>query len=285
MRSKIRVIGVSAALCGVLSGAPLAASATEFLVYDLERTGGGTLYDATNLTGATNPRSTVGGLVDIDFNAGGTLYGLASGDNPLLYTINSTTGTATPIGSGIGLNGIFQGDLAFDPTTGILYGLYQLATPNLNLFTINTTTGVATVVGGFSASFRNPAGMAFDSAGNLWVLNTQPGTSSLLQVNKTSGAVISDIGLIESGNPFNFSDGGAGMDFDPVTGTMYVATTLLWTLNTSSGVLTALLGGSSFLPNPTGLAVVPGATQLSEPGSLALLALVIAGLGCTRRRQ
>jgi len=106
-----------------------------------------------------------------------------------------------------------EGGLAFNPTTGTLYGLYQLATPNFNLFAINPTTGSATVIGGFSVSFRDLSAMAFDSAGKLFVLDTDQDT--LLQMNPADGSLISEVPLTDSGNAANLT-GDAGMDYDPV---------------------------------------------------------------------
>ncbi len=108
----------------------------------------GVLWDVNPSTGAvSNPRSTgLSYLSGIAYSASGTLYGLAinipSGTNPAgtIYTINPTTGAATLVG-GLGLTAIYEGDLAFDPTTGVLYGLQDEVNFNLFLYRVNPSTG------------------------------------------------------------------------------------------------------------------------------------------------
>jgi hypothetical protein len=74
-----------------------------------------------------------------------TIYGTAyiGGGAATLYNIDPNTGTATPVGSGIGFDRV--GGIDFDPSTGILYGMG--ATDTFQLITINTTTGIGTSVG------------------------------------------------------------------------------------------------------------------------------------------
>ncbi len=179
----------------------------------------------------SNPRNTIPGLVGIELDAAGTLYGLSSSNNSL-FSINATTGAANLIG-GTGLNTILEGDLAFDTTTGTLWGAYDLATPNLNFFTLNTTTGAATFAFGLTASFADYSAMAFDGAGNLLILNTQSTTQdSLLKVANDS----------TRGKACRMDGNSAlqSMDYDPVTGNVYVTdsgTKVLYTLDTATGAL------------------------------------------------
>jgi hypothetical protein len=96
----------------------------------------------------------------IAFGLDGTLYGLSQSPagtaQPFLYTINTTTGATTLVGS-TGLTGNSAGGLAVDPNTGVLY-----AAVNTSLYTINTTTGAATLVG--NTGFSDISGIAFEGA-------------------------------------------------------------------------------------------------------------------------
>lgn len=69
---------------------------------------------------------------------GGLLYGIGRTDN--LVTLNKTTGASTAIGP-LGLDGNDSG-AAFDPLTGILWGLNEKG----EIFAIDLGTGAATVV-------------------------------------------------------------------------------------------------------------------------------------------
>jgi len=110
-----------------------------------------------------------------------TLYGIGFfGSDGLsqLYTIDTTTGIATPVGIGIGFERCSAMD--FDPSTGILYALCERADgSDLSvLITINLITGVGTEVGLTNAenianlvffaftgmSFRNSDGVLYTHA-------------------------------------------------------------------------------------------------------------------------
>jgi hypothetical protein len=82
----------------------------------------------------------------IAYSPAGVLYGLVQAGTGSLYRINTTTGVATLIGN-LGLTNIVEGDLAFDPTTGNLYGLQDQVGNNLFLFSINPSTGVGADIG------------------------------------------------------------------------------------------------------------------------------------------
>src|SRR5262249_46778288 len=180
----------------------------------------GVLYDVNPLTGtASNPRPTgINTLVGIAFSGSGTLFGLNTfGGVPpnTLFTIDRTTGAPTVVGA-TGLGNIFEGDLAFDPTTGSLYGLQNVPMLGVrSLFTLNTTTGAATVVGNIPARNSDLSAMAFDGTGNLYVLDS--GQDLLLRVDKGNAGLLSSVPLsIPLGDT-------AGMSFDPVSGVLFVA--------------------------------------------------------------
>lgn len=259
------------------------------LVYEADT---GALFDLDSTTGASNFRPTgTFGLVGIEFGAGGTLYGLSGSSGvPVpnaLFSINPTTGVPTFIGpTGLGL--ILEGGLAYNPANSTLYGLYDLATPFANVFSLDTTTGAATVLWGIPVAFRDLSAMAFDGAGNLIMLDTDKDT--VLRVDLLTGGVLAELPLIDSGNPANLSSD-AGMDFDPVSGKMFVVdsgTHVLYTLDPASGVLTFLLGGLTVSAGEkAGLAVIPQATTVpvSEPAMFTLFGLGLAGLALAMRKR
>jgi len=226
---------------------------------------GAVLYDLDPVTGqATNPRSTgIDHLVGVAFSPGATLYGLSNStaaQNPnSLFTINLTTGASQLVGA-TGLANVIEGDLAFDPTTGELYGIYNLDAAQRQLFTIDPATGQATVIPGSLSG--DPSAMAFDETGMLYVIDTS--LQELLAVDKTTGAISTIM-------PLNTALGSvAGMDVDPGTGTFYVAdggsdgTDTLYTLDPSTGELTEVgplgpadgLAGLAFVPEPATLALI-----------------------------
>jgi DNA-binding beta-propeller fold protein YncE len=241
----------------------------------------GSLYDVNTSTGAaTNARSTgINSLVGIAFRADGALFGLTTfGGTPnpsALFSINPTTGASTLVGS-TGLSSIFEGDLAFDPTSNTLYGLQNVPTVGLReLFTINTSTGAAAVVGDLNLPASDLSAMAFDAAGNLYVIDT--GGKLLLRVNKSTAAVTNSVSMsTQLGNA-------AGMAFSPTTGAAYVAdgaaggTNTLYTLNLTTGAL-APVGGTGGANGLAGLSFVPPLQpSVPEPSTLAL-GVVTAGL-------
>jgi len=243
----------------------------------------GFLYDVNPLTGtATNLRPTnINGLDGVAFGPGGTLFGLSQRDSSpvtnALFRIDPVTGASTLIGQ-TGMN-IIEGDLRFDPSLGVFFAVTDIpgATSTRRLFTINPNTGAGTVVGAIAGAF-DPSAVAIDSAGRLLVLDQQTfAADRLLQLDKTTAAVISSVNL-------NVNLGGtAGMDFDPVSGVLYVVdgvgTNSLYTLDPSTGTLT-LVGPTNVLDGLAGLAFV----LVPEPSTLALAALGAVALLIVRRR-
>ena len=127
----------------------------------------------TLLKKTTSPNFIAGATWAVD-----TWYGCQF-NNGWLWTIDEVTGTMTLIGGGgVGLNG-----LAYDPTTGIMYG----ASGDF-LYTINMNTGGQTLVGPFNI-IGLMVGLAFDGEGilygenlndNLYSINTVTGVAALI---------------------------------------------------------------------------------------------------------
>jgi hypothetical protein len=141
-----------------------------------------------------------------------------------------------------------EGDIAVDPTSGILYAVEAPGT----LLTINTSNAQVTVVGTVGTNLDLSA-MTFDAAGNLYIVNSF--VPELLTVNKANGAIINTVPL----DPINQEVG--GLAFSP-GGTLFHAagtTSKLYTLNTINGnaITIGPMAGSggiwalTWVPEPT----------------------------------
>lgn len=128
-----------------------------------------------------------------------------------LYTLEPTTGD---ILSDIGPIGYAVTGLAFDPTSGILYGSTSNNDPSdpHSIISIDATTGEGTLVGE-SGSLSGPAAdICFDSTGQLYGwLEAAP--DQLALIDKTTGEETLT-------NPAPFNTFGDAMDFD-LSGTLW----------------------------------------------------------------
>jgi hypothetical protein len=235
-----------------------------------------TLWDLNPTTGVpTNPRPVNAGAnrapISMDFHPNGTLYAISHGSggwpaSGMLFTINPVNGACTWVASLTQFVWV-EGDIAFDPTTGVLYAVDGLGL----LFTINTSNGVGTVVGNLPMDLPGGAdysGLAFDEFGQMYVWS-QFG-SVLRKVNKSNGAIQSTVPLA----PF---PGGSHGDvvFDRGSGRCFLAGDmpggfLSW-VTPSTGAVTPI--GSTAPISPYSLA--------SNPNACARLHTV--GKGCTSR--
>jgi len=164
---------------------------------------------------------------------GGDLYGTslnaASGGNPrpsLLYSIDAATGAGTLIGSvGHAING-----LAFDPTTGVLYGStpsWDATAPN-QLLAIDLLTGAGTPVGGpFGVPFVS--NLTFNDAGELYAFAHHG--DELVRVDKTNG-------LATIFREEFVGDGANLLAFDNDDVLMLLIDTDLWAVDTTSATIT-----------------------------------------------
>ena len=141
-----------------------------------------------NTGAAIGPRISNGGSYDGLEWVGSTLYGTATfnekGDSELRI-LNPYTGTSTlngPTGMA-GING-----LAYDQTTGIMYGSTGGSPGPSSLVTINLSTGAATLVGNIGV---NVGSLEFGPDGNLYagsVGGQTGGGGNLYRINKSTGA-------------------------------------------------------------------------------------------------
>ncbi len=216
----------------------------------------------------------------------GTLFGLTSDfSNPVssLIRIDPTTGGVTVIGA-TGLPMLVEGDLAFNPLNGLLYGIGDggVNGTQRNFFSINSMTGAATVIGNLGSTGDYSA-LAFDNTGVLWTVDSDGlQNSRLIAINPLNAQVINT-------KMMNVNLGGAvGLTFQPGTGVAYLAddatgpasggTNSLYTLDASTGIAT-LIGPTGDPHGLAGLAII----GVPEPSSLMLGALVISTAFVKRR--
>jgi len=231
----------------------------------------GVLYDINAANGAaSNPRPT--GLYQM---AGFTVtpdgqhaYALTTFGGPQpngLFRIDLASGAATFIGN-TGLSFIGEGDLAFRPSDGRLFSVWNAVGGGMHLFTIDTTTGAATDVGAVTLA-ADLSGLAFGPNGALYCFENF--RERLLVLDPATGSTLSTINLTGLG-----IGGGemAGLAYDIVSGTMYLAggaNPSLFTIDLTTGATTLL--GPTVPQGLASLAVVPEPTTVS----LLILALVL----------
>ncbi len=131
---------------------------------------------------------------------GGTLY-TASWDTNMLYTMNPTTGAATPIGS-LGFSNIM--DMAFN-SHGVLY-----AVDAFSLWTINPLTGAGSFVASLTGTDGCVMGLAFDTTDSLYGTSWCSDNSPLYKIDPVTGAT-TIVGYTGISNPHGgdiYSSGG-----------------------------------------------------------------------------
>lgn len=233
------------------------------------------LFEIDQLTGlASNPRDTgiflIGGISTQPST--GNLFGLTtfvSSPANSLIKINPITGVPTTVGP-TGLQLVVEGDLAFNPLNGLLYGIQDAGSTGLvrNLFQINPDSGTATTIGSMNTQGDYSA-LAFNSAGTLFTIDDGVTGNSLLHT------IDPNTGQITDSKTMNVDlGGGVGLTFDPITGTAYVGdggqtgTGLFYSLNVSTGFLTPI--GPTGIPGGiVGLSFV----TVPEPSSFVLIGL------------
>jgi DNA-binding beta-propeller fold protein YncE len=178
-----------------------------------------TLFDVAASDGSVSNLRPMGvdALGSLVRSPGGALYALRTSLTGELYTADVATGTATLVGpTGLTLR---EGGLDFDPLSGQLYGI-NAANAGL-LFTLDTGTGAASTVGVVLDEFGagiDASALAFDAAGTLYVMKSQP-AAEIYRVNPTDASVFDRVPI----PAFATGLGPVGMEFDDGTGTLYVS--------------------------------------------------------------
>jgi len=243
----------------------------------------GLVYDVNAQTGvASNPRLFTENSMSltlyagVEFAADGSLLLATVQANSIfpsrLFSASLGTADATLIGA-VGAQ-VGEGDLALDPLSGDLYavGLTGSIAP-FTLLRIDLPSSTATVVGTIGLS--DISAMAFDAVGTLYAIDT--GNDALLVLDPSDASTLSSVALSEPLGAL------AGMDFDPATGTLYVAdggtggSDALFTLDPATGVLSEV--------GPLGLSNGLSGLAVPEPDAAVLAVAAVATLGSVAARR
>jgi 6-phosphogluconolactonase len=168
-----------------------------------------------------------------------------------MYTINSTTGALTSIGTiAAGTGPDF---VALDPAGKFTY-VTNFGSNDVSMYTINATTGALESIGTIAAG-TEPVSVVVDPAGNFaYVANSGSNDVSMYTINATTGALTS-IGTIAAGvEPFS-------MVVDPSGKFAYAVNfnsndVSMYTINATTGALTSI-GTIATDISPTSMAVHP----------------------------
>lgn len=101
----------------------------------------------------------------MSFDASGQLWSLS---DESLYRVSSDNGQTSVVG-GLNVSFVFEGGLAFHPTTGVAYGANSGSASAAQLVQVNLTSGLGTNLGIFAGAIAHDFnGIAFDSGGQLY---------------------------------------------------------------------------------------------------------------------
>lgn len=245
------------------------------------------------------------GITGLDFDNSGSLwgttlgapgvYGETFGPVSSLVQIDPDTGALIndigPIhtnASDVSGSSISIGDLAYDKTTGTLYGIESndhFINVGGGIYTIDLGTGLATFVG--ATIWGTAVGIAFDDAGTLYALGWDPyvgpyGTNMLFTLDKTDASELSRVTV--SQNDYIFS----GLGINPLTNEIYAIEDDQFSSGNAIYVVDPLTGLMTYAGTPSGVAsdIAFRVTQpIPAPSALALFALAVVSLGVARRRR
>ncbi len=189
---------------------------------------------------------------------GATLFSTEINRNTLV-TLDSVTGLPTEIGTPGALGFGNVSGIAFQPGTGVLYGVSGTSD---RLITIDPLTGIGTAAGtgvlGLGAIFGGIEDIAFAPDGTLYGVDPIPAT--LVSIDLTTGAATA----IPGNPPFALVSYG-GMAFSP-DGTLFAtdsANDILFTVDVITGVFTqigVLQANNQNVDSISGIAFSPDGT-------------------------
>lgn len=162
--------------------------------------------------------TTLSGFIAGDFGTDNVLYAIHNSDNGW-YKIDTTDGSATLLGINVPpANHIWTG-LAYDDSTGIMYGVSANDASNgeSSIYTIDESDGSYTLIGSQGIA-KAIACIAIDGNGQMYGLQLS-GVAKIYKIDKTNGSVI-ELGPIGQGA----AGMGHAMDYDLKSETMYLST-------------------------------------------------------------
>lgn len=214
-------------------------------------------------------------LTDIAFDASGHLFGIGPlSSGPFnLYSLNTTTGTASIVGAlNPPVSAVPCGSATCPPNALVFSGSGTLYTATNSLYTINPVTAADTLVGPLGGGFVSGGDLAFAN-GKMFLATSN---NSLVTVNPTTGAATL-VGPMGVASMFGLAS--------PDNATLYgVAGTSVYILDQTTGNATLLVNyGGHGLGQAFGEAFFTEATStVPEPSSFILVG---AGLLAWRMRR
>lgn len=238
---------------------------------------GDTMYSIDPVTGdktvVTHPDTAAQTIAELAFDPVTSALYASSTTREGLYHL-TFDGGAVRVNTTPWDSSVFMHGLAWDATTGKLFGASSTQAAGGTLYDVDPTSGNLTRIGVMgTAGFTE---IAFDTDTNT-MYATGSGGPTLYTVDRTTGAATQLLTI--TGGPQSPS----GMAYDPANQTMYITdnvTDALYTLNLSTGAATQL---TTFTASPNSNVLSLVYLPVPEPATLA--GIGIAGLTFVRRRR
>jgi PKD repeat protein len=194
-----------------------------------------TYKELTNPSNSTLVGATINQVGASDFALDNNLYAICGADNNL-YQIDTSNASATSIGNVPPPGGEFWTGMACDPTDGTIYICSTDGSSN-SFYTIDLTNVSVSLIGTNSVE-DGAVGIAFDGTGQMYAIYL---VRKFYMIDKADATAtfVGNLNTAVSVLPHH------GLDFDPVTQTMFMVSynafsfnTELWTVDISTGANT-----------------------------------------------